>query len=199
MSDTTRTFIAVAVPEPLTLKLTRLQSQLAGVAPEARWEVAHPFHITLAFLGDVGHGELNDVCLAVAEASGGFGRFALALEGVGVFPAPDRPRTVWAGVGGAGLDDLKALQTSVTATAARFGYRPEARPFHAHVTLGRFGPGRGPKRDLTPVVSHYRTWHAGPFDVAEAVIFGSTLTREGPVYTPLGRGPFRGRKRGTSP
>ncbi len=199
MPDTTRTFIAVAVPATLELKLTRLQAQLSGEAPDARWEVAMPFHVTLAFLGDVDHVALNDVCLAVAEASAPCERFDLKLEGLGAFPDPARPRVVWAGVGGAGVEALKALQADVTAAVARLDYRPEARPFHAHVTLGRFPPGRRPARDLTNVVSHYRTWHAGPFEVAEAVTFGSSPSREGPVYAPLGRAPLRGRKASTSP
>ena len=199
MPDTTRTFIAVAVPEALERKLTRLQAQLAGDAPEARWEVSMPFHITLAFLGDVDHVALNAVCLAVSAAAANFERFELKLEGIGAFPDAARPRTVWAGLGGPGLGTLNDLQTAVVAAAARLDYRPESRPFHAHVTLGRFGPGRRPDRDLTHVVSHYRTWHAGPFAVTGAVTFGSTSTREGPVYAPLGRAPLRGRKHDPSP
>lgn len=199
MPDTTRTFLAVAVPATLERKLTRLQAQLSGEAPGVRWEVAMPFHITLAFLGEVGHGDLNAVCLAAAEASAPFERFALNLEGIGAFPDPARPRVVWAGLGADGVEPLRALQAAVTSAIARLDYRPESRPFHPHVTLGRFGPGRHPARDFTNLVSHYRTWHAGPFDVAEVVVFGSTLTRDGPVYAPLGRAPLKGRKPTASP
>ncbi len=194
MSETTRTFIAVVVPATLETRLTRLQSQLAGEVPEGRWELALPFHVTLAFLGDVPHTDLNAVCLAVAEAAKDFSRFELTLESLGAFPGPARPRTVWTSLGGPGLEPLKALQVAVTAAVARLDYRPEARPFQPHVTLGRFGHGRRPTRDITPVLSHYRTWHAGPFTVSEAVTLSSTQTREGSVYATLGRAPFRSRK-----
>jgi RNA 2',3'-cyclic 3'-phosphodiesterase len=146
MPDTTRTFLAVAVPATLERKLTRLQAQLSGEAPEVRWDVAMPFHVTLAFLGDVGHGDLNAVCLAVAEAASPFERFELTLEGLGTFPGADRPRVVWTGIGGKGLETLKALQAAVKDAATRLNCRPDTRPFHPHVTLGRSSPGRAPLR-----------------------------------------------------
>ena len=53
MPETTRTFIAVAIPAPLGEKLTRLQARLALEIPGVRWTSTLPFHVTLVFLGDV--------------------------------------------------------------------------------------------------------------------------------------------------
>ncbi len=199
MSETTRTFIAVAVPETLERKLTRLQAQLSGEATDLRWESAMPFHITLAFLGEVGHGDLNAVCKAVVEAVEPLPRFELTLEGLGAFPDSVRPRVLWTGPGKLGLESLQTLQSQVTEALDCLGYRPESRPFLPHVTLGRGKPGKNLVRDLTKLINHYKTWHAGPFPVTEVVTFGSSLTREGPIYAPLGRAPLRGRKPGASP
>ena len=69
MARTTRTFIALAVPSALGEKLTRLQGLLAPKVPAARWSSSPPFHMTLAFLGDVHDTDLHKVCKAVAEAS----------------------------------------------------------------------------------------------------------------------------------
>ena len=66
--DSTRTFIAIAVPDLTAAKLVRLQSLLAPDIPGMRWAAASPFHITLAFLGDVAHAQLNEVCRGVAQA-----------------------------------------------------------------------------------------------------------------------------------
>lgn len=195
MSSTTRTFIAVAVPETLVTKLRRLQQQLAGEVPEARWETTLPFHITLAFLGDVDNTDLSPLCRAVAEATSRLGRFNLKLQGLGAFPSPTKPRTVWTEADGPGL---VALQAEVASAAAKLNYRTEARTFHPHVTLGRFGPKNRAERDLTPLFNHYKTWHAGPFTVSEAVVFSSVLNREGASYAALGRAPLLGRKPGTS-
>ena len=93
---------------------------------------------------------------------------------------------------------MLGLQGDLTAALADLGYPPEARAFRPHVTLGRFGPGRRPSRDLTPLVNHYKTWYAGPFAVTEAVVFASTPGRDAVAYAPLGRAPLRGRNPGAS-
>ena len=199
MPDTTRTFVAVAVPDALAPRLRRLQQGLAPDMPEAKWVDAPPFHVTLAFLGDVPHAELNDVCKAVAEVCAGFPPLELSLEAVGAFPDRARPRVIWTGVAGAGLDGLLRLQATVAAAVARVGYPTDSRPFHPHVTLahiktgkdrGRRGPSLVP-RDVTPLLERRRTWSAGPFRVVEAVTFASTLNPDGPVYTPLARAPLK--------
>ena len=94
MARTTRTFIALPVPSALGEKLTRLQSLLAPKVPAARWSSSPPFHMTLAFLGDVPDNDLNTVCKAVAEASLPFSPFELRLESVGAFPNPAPPRAL---------------------------------------------------------------------------------------------------------
>lgn len=203
MSETTRTFIAVEVPEAVAGRLRRLQQQLAGEVPGVRWVDTPPFHVTLAFLGDVAHADLNGVCRAVAEAAAAHAPLELTLEGLGAFPDATRPRVVWAGVSGAGVEELAALQAAVAEAVAREHYPTDGKPFHPHVTLGRLKPGRGrpptPARPLAHVLSHYRAWRAGPFRVTEAVAFASTPGPDGPSYAPLARGRLAGRKPGASP
>jgi 2'-5' RNA ligase len=195
MARTTRTFIAVAVPEALGQKLTRLQTLLAPELPGARWTETMPFHLTLAFLGDVADTELNDVCNATTRAASASQPFELRLEGLGAFPDLVRPRVVWVGAVGAGVAALEALQKDVARAVRDTGYPPDDR-FHPHVTLARLKPGRGASPDLTALVKHYRTWSPGSFTVAEAVVFASTLTADGPQYAALGHGTLPSRKAG---
>jgi 2'-5' RNA ligase len=198
MARTTRTFIAVAVPEPLGQKLTRLQTLLAPELPGARWVETLPFHLTLVFLGDVADTDLNDVCDATTGALSALPSFDLRLEGLGAFPDPVRPRVVWVGATGPGVAPLEALQQKVANAVREAGYPPDDR-FHPHVTLGRLRLGRGVSPDLTSLVKHYRTWSPGSFTVAEAVVFASTVTAEGPHYAALGRVPLKERKPGPRP
>ena len=184
MPGKTRTFVAVAVPEKLGDKLLRLQSLLAPEVPGVRW-VAAEFHVTLAFLGDVADADLNAVCRAVAEAAGPVPPFALRAEGLGCFPGPNDARVAWVGLTGPGLEPLGVLQKRGAEAVARVGCPPADERFHPHITLGRIKHGRGPARDLTPLVRHYQTWSAGSFDVAGAVVYASNLSPDGPVYTPL--------------
>jgi RNA 2',3'-cyclic 3'-phosphodiesterase len=202
MSSTTRTFIALALPDTLTLRVSRLQNQLAGAVEGVRWEVAAPYHVTLAFLGDVAHSDLVTVCRVVQEEARNFAPMSLQLEGIGAFPDAARARVVWSGLSGPDLENLLVLQAAITRSVALAHYPTDQKPFHPHVTLGRAGQGQGrgrdrnanPPPDLSRLVNHYKTWHAGPFTVNEVVIFGSSLTREGPVYAPLGRAPFASAK-----
>lgn len=196
MPDTTRTFIALALPEALWPRMGRLQSSLSAEIPEARWSVTPPYHVTLVFLGDVPHADLAEVCRAAAEASAPFPPFDLALKGVGAFPNPARPRVFWAGVTGPGLETLRALQSALAKATAALGYPGDTRPFHPHLTIGlrKAGKGaRGAPRDVTGPLGRRDSWSAGPFRVGEAVVFGSTVTSEGPAYARLGRAPLTSR------
>jgi 2'-5' RNA ligase len=196
MARTTRTFVALPVPSLLGDKLTRLQELLGSKISSVRWSSGLPFHLTLAFLGDVPDPDLNRVCKAVAEASLPFSCFELCLEGVGAFPSPARPRVLWAGLAAADMTPLAELQKVIIKKMTAIGYRPEDQRFTPHVTLGRIrSDHRGHvSPDLTTVLQDYLTWSAGTFVVRDVVTFASTLTPEGPAYAQLARAPLAGKK-----
>jgi 2'-5' RNA ligase len=190
MAETTRTFVAVAVPEEKADKLGRLQSLIAPAIPGARWVEPRHFHVTLAFLGEVRNTELNGVCRAVAEATADFAPLELRLEALGVFPNPKRPSTIWVGLSGSGVDVLHSIQRSLSRTLRASGYpMADENRFSPHVTIGRLKPGRRrvPSPDVEPTLRHYAGWSAGSFRVAEVITFASNPTPEGPSYTPLAR------------
>jgi 2'-5' RNA ligase len=195
MAQTTRTFIAVPLPDAIGDRLTRLQGRLAPQAPSIRWNSTPPFHITLAFLGDVPYVDLNAVCGATAEAARTVRRFELTVTGLGAFPSLTRPRVLWAGLEGPGLDPLAGLHRAVLAALDEVGCVPDDDRFSPHVTLGRIKPARGTTRlnNLAAVVARHQTWSAGTFTVGEVVAFSSTFTPEspdGPAYAPLARAPL---------
>jgi RNA 2',3'-cyclic 3'-phosphodiesterase len=200
MPRTTRTFVAIAVPELLGAKLTRLQRLLAPEIPGARWSETSPFHMTLAFLGDVADVDLKPVCEAVAVAAADFEPFELRLEGLGVFPAPAKARVAWVGLAGPGLPALAELRDRVARAATSTLSLPVDARFSPHITLGRLKVDRRNPLDLSPLLKHYRTWSAGSFHVTEVITFASTLTPDGPVYARLGTAPLReGPDRAASP
>src|SRR3954452_7739162 len=177
MPRTTRTFVAVPIPDERKAKLAQLQEQLGGAMPGVKWVEPENLHVTLAFLGDVDDSDLDKVCRAVGEAAAGFERLDLALQGLGAFPKPDRPRNVWVGVVGPGVEPLGRLQKAIAAAVRRAGYPPDEKgKYHPHITLGRVKPGRGPHLDATYPVRRYQDWSAGAFRVGEVVTFASNLT-----------------------
>lgn len=194
MPETTRTFIAIPIPDPVGAQLARWQQALAPEVPGCRWVESRPMHVTLAFLGDVPNRDLNELCLAVATAAEPFGRFELKVAGVGVFPGPGRPRVVWAGITADDLDPLMTLREAVVRAATTAGYRPDDLRFHPHVTLGRIKAGRGQPCDLTALVRREQARSAGTFRVDEVVTYSSTLDPQGPTYAPLNRARLKGKK-----
>jgi len=201
MADTTRTFVALAIPDDRRAKLGRLQSLVAPEMPGTRWIDPSQFHATLAFLGDVPHADLGKVCKAVGGACADRGPLDLRLEGLGVFPDAARPRVAWVGLTGPDVEELKALRAALVEAVGHAGYPPDDDRFHPHVTLGRLHVRRDapPPAGLDALLRHYHLWSAGSFRVAEVLTYSSTLTPEGPLYTPIARAPLVGGKVEASP
>jgi RNA 2',3'-cyclic 3'-phosphodiesterase len=199
MSETTRTFVAIAVPQPLGRELAALQALLATDVSGCRWTENLPFHTTLVFLGDIRNSDGDRLCESINSATGRFEPFELGLEGLGAFPSVRRPRVFWAGVVAPNMKPIIDLRDAVVAAIAEIGYRPADSRFHPHVTLGRFKPGRQGHRDLTRLVGRYCGWSAGRFLVEEVTTFASTLGPSGPIYMPIGRAQLKSKKNVATP
>jgi RNA 2',3'-cyclic 3'-phosphodiesterase len=194
MPERTRTFIAIAVPEPVQQELERLQAELAPEIAGCRWNSTRPFHMTLAFLGDVPDGDLKKIYQAVAASTVSLGPFEVEVRGVGAFPNAVRPRVVWAGVTATNINALSELQQSVIGSLKRIGHGPDEERFHPHVTIGRIKHDRRGSRCLHALVEARAGWSAGEFEVAEVLVMASTLGRSGPSYEVLGRSHLGGKK-----
>jgi 2'-5' RNA ligase len=194
MPEYTRVFIAIAIPEALERQLVRFQEELAPAIPGCRWTSALPFHLTLAFLGDVPNSDLSEICRVVAASAGEIEPFEIEVKGVGAFPSAIKPRVIWAGVTAPNLKLLFDLQESIVYSLAGIGHRPDDQRFHPHVTLGRIKHQRHGPGDLTGIIERYRLWSAGQYTVTDVEVFASTLGPTGPAYNVLGRGPLAGKK-----
>lgn len=185
-----RTFIAVSIPDDVRARAMAAARQLAAVAPDVKWVEPESLHWTLNFLGNVDQREIGDICAAAAEGALEHEPFDLEVRGAGAFPSPDRPRTLWLGVG-QGHDALIALQASIEKALEPLGFRGEARRYTPHLTIGR--PGRGePPSELADMLTALADFPAGTMLVDEVTVFSSELTRQGPVYDPLGFAPLGG-------
>ncbi len=195
MPETTRTFIAIPIPDAIGSQLARWQHSLGPQIPSCRWDETRPFHITLAFLGEVDNSDLNSLCRAVSSALESSPRFELKIVGLGVFPSPDRPRVVWAGIQADDLAPLTRLRAEVVQAVTQAGYRPDDDRFHPHVTLGRIKPDRRSKpHDLTNLLRREQVRSGGSFRVDEVITYSSVLDPGGPTYAPLGRARLHSKK-----
>ena len=92
-------------------------------------------HITLKFLGEVAEARYEAVVAGIERAGAGISPFDVDVGGFGAFPSLERPRILWMGVAASAV--LGEAQRRVEQEMEILGFPREARPFHAHVTLGR--------------------------------------------------------------
>jgi 2'-5' RNA ligase len=190
-----RTFIAVELPDDVRARLLALQELLARAGGDVKWVEEENLHVTLLFLGEVDERDLPAVCTAVGKACAAVPAFPLSVEGVGSFGKPQRPRTLWAGVG-EGHEELVALHAAIEGPLLALGcYRREERKFTPHVTLGRVRGDAGVER-LSAERQKQEKFVAGDFECDEVVVMSSELRSEGPVYAVLSRGRLGTARRG---
>ena len=163
-----RTFIAVSHPRRHPRRALAAARQARRRRPDVKWVEPQSLHWTLQFLGNVEQREIGEICAAVAEARSNTSRSTSKIRGAGAFPSPDRPRTLWLGVG-QGRDEMIALQASIEKSLEPLGFRGEARRYTPHLTIGR--PGRGePPRELAAELAAMADFDGGTMLVDEVTI-----------------------------
>ncbi len=147
---------------------------------------SHLWHVTLAFYGEVGGCEADDLAEELAECARRAPVLRLGVNGFGVFPSLLRPKVFWAGVDDLGDGgDLKHLARCCRRAGhatVRKHVAGEA-PFRGHITVARW-QGRGrpraqPWRDGMPAPPGL-VWQGG-----RLCLFQSILRPEGPQYRRL--------------
>ena len=183
-SSLLRTFVACATPCPPDL--ARLLKELGGLGSAVKASAPRGLHCTLKFLGDTAPETAAQLGPSLAAAVSDVSPFSVELVGIGAFPDAQRPNVIWAGLQ---ADPLITLFERIEAVATGFGYRPEQRPFHPHVTLARV-KHRPPPR-LAELMQEHAGTKWGKFEVNGVELFKSTPTPSGSRYDVLATAPLR--------
>ncbi|HOM16502.1 MAG TPA: RNA 2',3'-cyclic phosphodiesterase [Thermoguttaceae bacterium] len=189
--NTIRTFIAVESSPEVREAAGRLVQQWERLSRDVKWVEPENMHLTLKFLGDVDSEQIPSVTEAVRKAAAECRPFELEIRGTGAFPSLRRPNVFWLGVG-QGAELLGILAQKVERTLEPLGFRPEDRPFHGHLTLGRVRRGGGQLAALLERLRKEQDFQAGWVSVRQITLFSSQLTPQGPIYTPLDHAPLAG-------
>lgn len=191
MAELVRAFIAVEIPPEIRERAAKLITRLRTAPVKATWVSPHQLHWTMKFLGEVRLLDLPDICQAVTTAVTPLAPFDLEARGAGAFPTADRPRTAWIGTG-QGTEAMVTLHDAIQRELGQLGFRREGRRFRPHLTIGRIrqvGPGT---HELAQLLQENADFDGGLSTVFELAILSSQLTREGPVYEPLGFAELKG-------
>ena len=138
-------------------------------------------HLTVRFLGATTEAKWQ-VLQAVMQEHLTIEPFDLGFDRVGTFPERGAPRVVWLGVS-AGTIDARRVCEALEQRLRAIDIPPDTRPFHPHLTLGRFRDvaNRSDSVALRGVVMD-------PLDavrVDRVTLYESQLTPGGPRYEPL--------------
>ena len=177
-----RLFVGLAPPAAVLDNLDAVCAPLRAGRQDLRWTSRELWHITLAFLGEVGEESLGRLLPRLERAARRHRTFGLSLAGAGAFPSPARANVLWGGLSG----DRKALgelAMSVSAGARRAGAPPpdEGRRYRPHVTLARC---RVPA-DVRPIVTDLSGYQGPAWTAEEIYLIRSTPGGE-PRFQTLG-------------
>ena len=174
-----------APPEVQALWADRL-SRLKRSGPRASWVSPENLHITLKFLGETGPHRLAEIQAALRDSAASFAPRTLAFEGVGFFPNERKPRVLILRYhrDPSVIDLFNAVEERL----APLGFSKERRPFEVHLTLARLRQP-WPPAEVEKVARDLGTIPWPGFPVQDMVLYESTLTPAGSIYTPLGRFP----------
>jgi len=168
-----RLFVALALPDAVAQGLAMLE----GGVPGARWRAREQLHLTLRFIGEVDGRDAADIDDALATIAAP--AFTLALKGVGEFGGK-HPHALWAGMRDA--NPVIHLQRKIEAVLQRIGLPAEERKFIPHVTLARLKAT--PRGRVLDFLTDHALYASPAFEVTSFVLYSSTLTPHGSLYTP---------------
>lgn len=176
-SPSYRLFIAVELPGEVIEELLSWQNKYLKADPALRITPKGQLHITLVFLGQMGHGERD---LAEAQLDEMTERAALKLAATGLVGLPEgrSPRVIAAGIEDPG-GRIKVIHDELVAgLVEKRLYKREKRPYFPHVTVAR-GRGR-PRINLLDI-------HPEPvqFTAVRVTLYNSILKSDGAVHKAL--------------
>jgi 2'-5' RNA ligase len=140
-----RLFVACELPGELAASLAVWAARASGRDPALRLLAIDQLHLTLAFLGAMSPGQVDDLEAAIAEALRDEPWPSALRVGEPVWLAPRSPHVLAVEV----VDEdgaLGALQTRlVDGLADAVGFQRERRAFLPHVTVARVRRGQAPR------------------------------------------------------
>ncbi|OAI52784.1 hypothetical protein AYO47_05960 [Planctomyces sp. SCGC AG-212-M04] len=180
---TIRTFIGIPIPSTPALRGAQRRMDHFGRAVKAT--SPDNLHITLKFLGDTQRSQVDKIANVVRSATASIPAHEIELVGLGAFPNVNRPSVVWVGI--RPTDHLKQIAAELDRLLEPFGFLPETRPFHPHLTLAYV---KGPAPGLGEMVQEGRDIPFGRAIVSAVDLYQSELTPSGSRYTSLAKVPL---------
>jgi RNA 2',3'-cyclic 3'-phosphodiesterase len=182
-----RLFVAVDLDDAARAAIAAEQKRIAAAIGEGRsavrWVQPDRMHLTLVFLGEVEATRVPAVVESIHRRVDAQ-PFDIVLENIGMFPPRGAPRAVWLDVSD-GACQLSDLRDEIARRIGALYIELEPRPFHPHLTLGRWRTSRS--SDRRRVLAAVKPGRIARLTVDGATLYQSRLSSSGPAYTALAR------------
>ncbi len=133
--DSLRLFIAAFLPTETKQEIIRYAQSLQNLVTSMRWEPLEKLHITLRFLGEVDHSQVEGISQQVGSALCGSGIIDTGIGGYQLFPTRKNPRVF--ALTFSATQRFGFVFAETQCALAKNGFSPEKRKFVPHVTIGR--------------------------------------------------------------
>lgn len=180
---TIRSFIAIEIDEQNKQKISSLIAQLKKSDTHIKWITENQMHLTLKFLGNINETDVEKISNSLKFVAKTFSAFTIQFSRIGAFPNIDRPRVIWLGID-KGSGDLKLLNAKIENELEKLGFKKEKREYTAHLTLGRVKSLKN-IQNLTKLINEIKPNLEDELKINKLILFQSTLTPKGALYTPL--------------
>ena len=184
-----RTFIAIELSDAIKDSLTQIQSHLKYSGSDVKWINKENIHLTLKFLGEIDEKKCEQVKSILDGIAKTMKPFDISLKETGAFPTIDFPRVIWVGLNKGAKESTELANKINAELSTQIGFNIEARAFTAHLTIGRVRSGKN-KVALKEKVLGIGDQVSGTEKINSVILFQSTLTPTGPVYTKLHEAKF---------
>lgn len=183
-----RSFLSIETSRAVKLELSLVQNRLKKIK-NIRWVAPDNIHLTLKFFGDINQEQLDDIKRIISSVCLNVRSMTLEIGGLGGFPDMDRPRILWAGLGGE-IKRLFKFQTLIDRTLQKMNF-PMDKKFLPHLTIGRIK--KPIKCDiLKKEIADINLLKTTKWRVDNIVLLKSQLMPEGAFYTHLWNFPLKG-------
>ncbi|PIN88023.1 RNA 2',3'-cyclic phosphodiesterase [Candidatus Woesearchaeota archaeon CG10_big_fil_rev_8_21_14_0_10_32_24] len=168
-----RVFLGIPLSEEIKDKLHPVLISLKDTNLDLKFVALDNIHLTIAFLGNVDHAQLDKIVADYIELLKEYKPFTIVAEGIGAFPSLSKIQVMWVGIKSQELRDLIQESESL--------YNLEQKEIIPHITIARYKSAKG-KSILRKEIERNKDLSFGTQLVDKIILYESTLTPEGPIY-----------------
>lgn len=182
-----RVFLALEISPSVKEYLQGIIKIMASRITGVRWVKSEGQHITLKFFGELDEAMVENIRTRLLSIDDKFEPFEATIKGIDAFPNKRRARVIVVTLE-KGVDIAKAIFNDIEVALLPLGFEGEKRDYTPHITLGR-------RKEQSPILERdIPDLNGMRFIVDRLVMFRSTLTPQGAIYSPLWEIGFKSRK-----